>query len=34
VAKGEVLVTPLDQVVAGKKPLDPRLIEVARMMAR
>jgi 6-phosphofructokinase 1 len=33
VAKGEVVVTPLDQVVAGKKPLDPRLLDVARMMA-
>jgi len=34
VAKGEVVVTPLDQVVAGKKPLDPRLMEVAQMLAR
>lgn len=34
VAKGDVIVTPLDQVVAGKKPLDPRLMEVAQMLAR
>lgn len=34
VVKGEVVVTPLGEVVAGKKPLDPRLIDVARVMAR
>jgi 6-phosphofructokinase 1 len=34
VAKGEVVATPLDEVVTGKKPLDPRLLEVARVLAR
>jgi len=34
VARGEVLVTPLDEVVAGRKPLDPRLLEIAGVMAR
>jgi 6-phosphofructokinase 1 len=34
VAKGEVIVTPLEQVVAGKKPLDPRLLDMARVLAR
>jgi len=34
VAKGEVVATPLDEVVTGKKPFDPRLLEVARVLAR
>jgi 6-phosphofructokinase 1 len=34
VAKGEVVATPLDEVVTGKKPLDPRLMEMARVLAR
>ena len=34
VVKGEVVATPLDEVVTGKKPLDPRLMEVARVLAR
>jgi len=34
VVKGEVVSTPLDEVVTGKKPLDPRLMEVARVLAR
>lgn len=34
VVRGEVIATPLDQVVATRKPLDPRLLEVAHMMAR
>jgi 6-phosphofructokinase 1 len=33
VVKGDLAVTPLDEVVAGKKPLDPRLLDVARVMA-
>jgi 6-phosphofructokinase 1 len=32
--KGEVASTPLDEVVANKKPLDLRLLELARMLAR
>ena len=34
VAKGEVVATPLDEVVTGTKPLDPHLLEVARVLAR
>lgn len=34
VVKGEVVATPLDELVSGKKPLDPRLMEVARVLAR
>jgi len=34
VVKGEVVATPLDEVVSGKKPIDPRLMEVARVLAR
>ncbi len=34
VARGEVITTPLDEVVTGKKPLDARLMEVARVLAR
>jgi 6-phosphofructokinase 1 len=33
-AKGEVITTPLAEVVAGKKPLDPRLLDLARVLAR
>lgn len=34
ISKGETIATPLAEVVAGKKPLDPRLMEVARVLAR
>jgi len=34
VMKGEVVATPLGEVVSGKKALDPHLMEVARVMAR
>ncbi len=34
VAKGEVITTPLAEVVVGKKPLDPKLLELARVLAR
>jgi len=34
VIKGDVVATPLDEVVSGKKPLDPRLMEMARVLAR
>ena len=32
--KGEIAATPLAEVVANKKPLDQRLLELARMLAR
>ena len=32
--KGEIAVTPLAEVVANKKPLDPRLLELARVLAK
>jgi 6-phosphofructokinase 1 len=32
--KGEIVATPLDEVVANKKPLDLRLLELARILAR
>jgi hypothetical protein len=32
--KNEVATTPLAEVVAGKKPLDPRLLELARVLAK
>lgn len=32
--KNEVATTPLADVVAGKKPLDPRLLELARVLAK
>ena len=34
VVKGEVVTTPLEEVVTGKKPLDAGLMEVARVLAR
>jgi 6-phosphofructokinase 1 len=33
-AKGELVATPLAEVVAGKKPLDARLLELARVLAK
>ncbi len=33
-AKGEVITTPLAEVVASKKPLDSRLIELAKVLAK
>jgi 6-phosphofructokinase 1 len=32
--KGEIAATPLAEVVANKKPLDQRLLELARVLAR
>jgi 6-phosphofructokinase 1 len=32
--KGETVTTPLAEVVVGKKPLDPHLLELARVLAR
>ena len=32
--KGTIMATPLDEVVATKKSLDPRLIELARVLAQ
>ena len=32
--KGEIVATPLAEVVAGKKPLDPRLLDLARVLAK
>ncbi len=32
--KGEIAATPLAEVVANKKPLDPRLLELARVLAK
>ena len=32
--KGEIVATPLVEVIANKKPLDPRLLELARTLAR
>ncbi len=32
--KGEIVPTPLDEVVSGKKPLDIRLLELAAMLAK
>ena len=32
--KGEITATPLAEVVANKKPLDPRLLELARVLAK
>ena len=32
--KSEVATTPLAEVVAGKKPLDPRMLELARVLAK
>ncbi len=34
ICKGEVITTPLDDVVGRTKPLDPKLIELARVLAR
>lgn len=34
ISKGEVISTPLDEVVGRTKPLDPELIELARVLAR
>ncbi|HVX67653.1 MAG TPA: ATP-dependent 6-phosphofructokinase [Bryobacteraceae bacterium] len=34
VAKGDLVRTPLAEVVAGKKPLDSRLLELARVLAK
>lgn len=34
VAKGEVIATPLAEVVCGKKPLDPHLLALARVLAK
>jgi 6-phosphofructokinase 1 len=34
IQKSEVVATPLADVVAGKKPLDPRLLELARVLAK
>jgi 6-phosphofructokinase 1 len=31
---GEIIATPLTEVVTKKKPLDLRLLELARMLAR
>ncbi|MGC9529191.1 MAG: 6-phosphofructokinase [Candidatus Bipolaricaulaceae bacterium] len=33
-ARGDVVATPLAQVVANQKPLDPRMLELARVLAR
>jgi 6-phosphofructokinase 1 len=32
--KGEISTTPLDEVVASRKPLDPGLFELARALAK
>ena len=32
--RGEVGTTPLDEVVAGQKPLDPKMLELAHILAR
>ena len=32
--KGEIAATPLAEVVANKKPLDQRLLELARVLAK
>lgn len=34
IQKSEIATTPLADVVAGKKPLDPRLLELARVLAK
>lgn len=34
VLKGEITTTPLEEVVRGKKPLDPELFELARVLAK
>jgi 6-phosphofructokinase 1 len=34
VAKGEVIATPLAEVVSGTKPLDPHLLALARVLAK
>jgi 6-phosphofructokinase 1 len=34
IQKSEVATTPLAEVVAGKKPLDPRMLELARVLAK
>jgi 6-phosphofructokinase 1 len=34
IQKSEVVATPLADVVAGKKPLDPRLLELARVLSK
>jgi len=32
--RGEIAATPLDEVVAGKKPLDKKLVALARVLAK
>jgi 6-phosphofructokinase 1 len=32
--RGEIAATPLDEVAAGRKPVDPALLELARVLAR
>jgi 6-phosphofructokinase 1 len=32
--KGQIVSTPLDEVVAKRKPLDPKLLDLARVLAR
>jgi 6-phosphofructokinase 1 len=34
ISKGDIITTPLAEVVAGTKPLDPSLLELARVLAR
>jgi len=34
ISKGEIVLTPLDEVVVGKKPLDPWYLKAADMLAR
>jgi 6-phosphofructokinase 1 len=34
ISKGETIATPLSEVTSGRKPLDPRLLELARILAK
>jgi len=34
ISKGELITTPLDEVVQGRKPLDPWFLKAADMLAR